>query len=66
MGSNLSQFKEGAKLTRGCVIFFPGYFDSVRTFGQAPLSCDRDLDSGPFPPLSRGTNFFHTENLASC
>ena len=24
---------------------FSGYFDSVRTLGQAPFSCDLDLDS---------------------
>ena len=37
-------FKEGAKLAYGS-FFFPGYFDSVRTLGQAPFSCDLDLDS---------------------
>ena len=27
-------------------LFFPGgYFGSVRTLGQAPFSCDLDLDS---------------------
>ena len=24
---------------------FSGYFDSVRTLGQAPFSCDLDLDT---------------------
>ena len=37
-------FKEGAKLTYGCVYLFPGYFDSLRTLGQAPFSFDLDLD----------------------
>ena len=38
-------FKEGAKLTYGCVYSFAGYFDSLRTLGQVPFSFDLDLDS---------------------
>ena len=49
-------FKEGAKLTYGCLIYFPATFDSVRTLGQAPFS--RALDIGSISAALSGNYFF--------
>ena len=57
-------FKEGAKPTYGCVIYFPATLTPYAR--QAKRFLVVTLTQAPFPPLSRGTNFFHSENLASC
>ena len=57
-------FKEGAKLTYGCVFYFP----LVRLRAHVRRSAFYVLTKtqAPFPALSRGTNFFHSESVASC
>ena len=42
MFPRFAPFKEGTKVTYGCVFLFPGWCDSVRPLGEAP---NQDLGS---------------------
>ena len=54
-------FKEGAKLTYCCLIYFPATFDSVRTLGQAPFS--GALDIGSISAALSGNYFFSVAKI---
>ena len=54
---------EVLKLTYGCVFYFPARVTPYTRQAKRLLGVDQDL--GSISPLSRGTNIFHSESVAS-
>ena len=46
--------------------YFPATLTPYASYAKGLLVVDKQDLGSTFPPLSRGTDFFHSENLASC